>query len=146
MSSNPQGPGKLIHIACCFQRGKGKLYLFLRQMSPTQYVWFERQGDGSEIATNVSGETIEEAMRNAQYIWKNDSFRTIICGFRYTLPERDEHGGNALFYQMAASYATPRGAYFDDELGHNCFVQSASQEALDWLDLLKHEGKLGMSK
>lgn len=137
--------GKLIHLAR-YQSKNGTVYLFLRQVDPRQYAWYERQADGSEKETDVSGETVEEAIRLANRKWRKEGFRTVICGFRYTLPERDEHGCNALFYQMAAGYATPRGVYFDEELGHNCFIQNASDEAVQWLARLKQEGKLEVQK
>jgi len=64
------------------------------------------------------------------------------CGFRYTLPERDEHGYNALFHQMAASYATSNGVYFDEESGNNCFVNFASEEAKNLLKVLQTSKRL----
>lgn len=119
-------PLKLIHIASIQVNGRGKCYLFLREKDPQHFVWF----DGKQ-ETEVSGITVEEALRLARKRWKADEFRTVMCGFRYTLPERDEHGLNALFCQMKESYASPNGVYFDTELGHNCFVNFASQEARD---------------
>lgn len=124
---------KLIHVAR-FQPRDGRIhYLFLRQQGPKNFVWFEKEDglNSSEKETSVSGPTIEEAMRLAHRFWKDVSFRTLVCGFRYTLPERDEHGINALFHQMLASYKSPTGIYFDEELGHNCIVQRASSEALE---------------
>jgi len=88
------------------------------------------EDNAGEQATTVSGETVEEAMRLAARHWQKDSFTTVICGFRYTLPERDEHGINALFHQMVASYSSMNGVYYDEELGNNCFVQNASDEAI----------------
>ena len=112
---------KLIHIAVI----QPHRYLYLRQKDPHTFVWYD-----GEKETTVSGITIAEAIQKARKWWKEDSFRTLNCGFRYTLPERDEHGCNALFYQMAASYSAPNGIYFDEDLGHNCIVNAASQEAL----------------
>lgn len=120
---------KLIHIGQIQEPKQGSLYVFLRQVNPHCYTWFKDDLKGQRVATSLSAPTIEEALRLAQQAWKNKSFRTVICGFRYSLPERDEHGTNALFYQMAASYASASGVYFDDELGHNCIVHQASQEA-----------------
>jgi hypothetical protein len=119
----------LIHIGKFFlQEGMTKP-LFLRKMSPQLFHWFEVESDGFEKETPISASTIEEAIRLARKQWRYDSFSTLHCGFRYMLPERDEHGINALFFQMAASYSSPTGVYFDDVLGNNCFVQNASAEA-----------------
>src|ERR1700733_9653415 len=122
----------LIHIGVRHVPNKGKERLFLRKISPQLFTWFV-ENDEKEVEAGVSGPSVEEAMRLAHQAWKNYAFRTIICGFRYTLPERDEHGTNALFHQMAASYKSPTGIYFDEDLGHNCHVQNASQEALSIL-------------
>lgn len=135
---------KLIHIAR--RQGKNGIthYLFLRQVQPRLLIWHEQvdANKPKELETEVSGETVGEAMRNARKQWKNDAFRTVICGFRYTLPERDEHGCNALFHQMVASYNTPNGVYFDEEVGHNCIVNFASQEARDLWKILQKEKRL----
>lgn len=122
--------GNLVHVGKYLPNHKGPRYLFLRKRSPQHYVWYEINGN-QEIETEVEAPSIEEALQLAHKTWKNNAFSTLGCGFRYTLPERDEHGMNALFHQMAASYSTPNGVYFDEELGHNCFVQFASSEALD---------------
>lgn len=127
---------KLIHAAKIFQQGKHKL-LYLRKVSPDEYRWF---CEGTP--TEVTGITIEEALRLAARHFSQDSYRTIICGFRYTLPERDEHGINALFHQMAASLSTPNGVYFDEELGNNCFVQNSSLEARELFYTIRARGEL----
>lgn len=72
-----------------------------------------------------------DAVEQARGRWKNDFFALLHCGFRYTLPTRDETGTNAHFRQMAQSYSAPNGHYFDEEVGHMCFVDFASQEALE---------------
>lgn len=129
---------KLIHVGCMQPPGGGVRYLFLRQKDPHTLAWYRE--DGPEEP--VSAGTIDEAIRLARRQWKENSFRTIGCGFRYTLPERDEHGINAFFHQMAASYSSPTGVYFDEELGNNCLVNFASQEALGLWKRLKQEGRL----
>jgi len=134
---------KLIHAAVIQKRGKGIIHLFLRKLDAHHYCWFEGSNDGQEeVETTVSGENVEEAIRLAIRHWAEDGFRTIKCGFRYTLPERDEHGINALFYQMTASYASPNGIYFDEDLGNNCFVNFASVEARDLFNILKQQNRL----
>jgi hypothetical protein len=127
-----QNAPKLIHIARILSLEGRQTTLFLRKLDPVRFAWFEKR-EGAEQETEVSAGTIEEALRVAARYWKERSFRTLICGFRYTLPERDEHGINALFHQMSASYSSMNGIYYDEELGSNCYVQNASNEALDLL-------------
>ena len=129
---------KLIHVGEYLANGKGTRLLFLREDGPGSYRWF----DENEETTDVSASTVNEALRLAHQKWKHNGFRTLICGFRYTLPERDEHGMNALFHQMAASHNSFNGVYFDEELGHNCFVQNASIEALNLLKQLEESNRL----
>ena len=73
-----------------------------------------------------------EAIYAAEKKWKADFFALLHCGFRYTLPIRDETGTNAHFHQMAKSYSSSNGRYFDEEVGHMCFVDFASDEALEF--------------
>lgn len=119
---------KLIHIGSLFSKGKKRL-LLLKAISPTQYKWFELDNQ-NETETEIEGTTIRDAIQKARKFWKNDSFQSLNCGFIYTLPERDEHGIDALFQEMHASYSSPNGVFYNDTLGHNCFVQNASLEAL----------------
>lgn len=116
------------HIAFIQRIGHQHQLLFLRERAPLEYVWYEKKGD-EEVETKVWGDTIEEAIRQARRHWKQDALRMPLCGQRFTLPERDEHGSPALFHQMVASYSSPTGIYFDAEVGHNCIVNNASQEA-----------------
>ncbi len=99
-------------------------------------------GTSKKTITEVYGETIEESIRLAAREWKEHFFQTLKCGFRYTLPERDEHGINALFHQMAASLSTSNGIYFDEELGNNCFVQKLLFEARDLFLTYRTKGEL----
>lgn len=121
--------GKLIHLAKIILPKKGAYLLLLRKDDPVRYTWYEEYEPTKERSTEIFAPTAEEAIRQAYSNWKEDNFRTINCGFRYTLPERDEHGNNALFHQMVASYSSMNGIYFDEELGHNCFINFASDEA-----------------
>lgn len=120
---------KLIHIGKIESNQPVPQYLFLRQLGPYHYAWFQPDAQGNEQETPIWGPTTEEAIRLAYRYWKLDNFRTVNCGFRYTLPERDEHGMSALFYQMAASYTSMNGIYFDEEVSSNCIVHNASMEA-----------------
>lgn len=119
----------LIHVAKIYQEDGSRTLVFLRKVSPRLFVWFSEKNEKEELETAITGSTIEEAIRLANREWKNKKFTPLACGFRYTLPERDEHGINALFHQMIASYDSMNGVYFDEELGHHCFVQNASHEA-----------------
>lgn len=145
MTSTSESPvlGKLIHVGRIFTTNGQWLSVFLRKHGEGHFVWHEEQNDNKETPTSVEGQTVEEALRLAPKHWRNHFFRMLNCGFRYTLPERDEHGINALFHQMAASYSSMNGIYYDEELGNNCFVQNASEEALDlWRQLKKVPGKI----
>jgi hypothetical protein len=133
--------GKLVHVARIYTSGKWN-YLYLRKNPHRHFTWHEEKNGLEEAEAPVSGSSVEEAMRLALKHWKNSAFNTLICGFRYTLPERDEHGINALFHQMAASYSVSSGVYYDEELGNNCFVQSASEEALKLFQRLKVQNRL----
>ncbi len=135
-------PLKLIHVACIEKPKQGHRYLFLRKLDPNRFVWFEQQRDESEIETAVHGVSIEESIRLARKEWKRHLYRPLNCGFRYTLPERDEHGINALFHQMVASYSSMNGVYFDEDMGCNCFINFASLEARELWQKLKFQNKL----
>jgi hypothetical protein len=117
-----------IHAATILLPRQGKKLLFLKRCSPDEYLWIFLGPEG-ETAAGVSAATAAEAIRLAATKWKHNSFRTINCGKRFTLPERDEHGAPALFSQMAASYLSPNGVYQDEDYG-TCIVTHASKEAL----------------
>jgi len=122
---------KLIHVANVIFQNQGKRFLLLKQMDPFRYMWFLEESPGIERETGIWGGTAEEAIQEGRKNWQHDQFQTLNCGFRYTLPERDEVGTNALFHQMISSYGSSNGVYFDEELGSNCIVQNASSEARD---------------
>ena len=118
----------LIHVSCLLEDGGGLRYLFLRKLSPREFQWFEEK-DNNESPTSITADNIPEALRLAQRQWKNFGYRPVLCGSRFSLPERDEIGIYALFYQMVASYSSMNGVYFDAEVGYNCIVHNASLEA-----------------
>lgn len=116
-----------IHAACI----ENRRYLFLRKVD-MHYQWFSfNAGMNYETATDLKAAALGRVISSAYQYWKEAHFRLLHCGFRYMLPTRDETGSNALFYQMALSYNSPNGQYFDEELGHLCYVDFASQEALE---------------
>lgn len=133
---------KIIHTARILGEGGRVIYLLLRQTGDQSYRWFEFQGDKPEIETVIESPTVEEAFLLARKHWRTRSFRMVNCGFRYTLPERDEHGLNALFHQMVASYSASNGVYFDTDLGNNCIVNFASDEARNLWKTFKQANKL----
>jgi len=142
MDQKKSDVNKLIHVGFITIKQKGTRRLFLRKIDPIQYHWFEEGDNDNEVPTAICAANIEEAIRLGRNEWKQQSFRMLNCGFRYTLPERDEHGMNALFFQMAASYSASNGIYFDDELGHNCFIQAASIEARNLWKTLQKQNKI----
>lgn len=115
------------HVGSIFPRR----YLFLMKLDSSLFQWFKVNSSFEREEEAIpSGETPAKAIFAAHKQWKNDHFRLLNCGFRYSLPVRDETGCNAFFWEMAKSYASPNGSYFDEELGHFCYVDFASQEAL----------------
>ncbi len=134
MEKRPSLP-KLIHAATIRDAHGKCIYLLLRQEASNHLAWFE-----NHVASPISGITLAEAIAKGRKHWQAQGFSTLGCGFRYTLPERDEHGCNALFHQMIASYSSSNGVYFDEELGHNCFVNYASLEARNLWEQLKRDG------
>ncbi|MFA6915679.1 MAG: hypothetical protein WC222_04725 [Parachlamydiales bacterium] len=144
MSTNPiaEPPKpKLIHIAKIFG-DNGWQFVFLKQLSQHMFQWFYTGENFFESPADVSADSVQEAMRLGFRHWKDRFFKPLGCGFRYNLPERDEHGINALFHQMVASLSSFNGVYFDEELGHLCFVQNASIEARQLWQQLSKSGKL----
>lgn len=137
-----QNEGKIIHAARLATHPGKTDYLLLRQVGDQQFRWDEFKGRDEDKPTEISSQTITDAIRIARVHWKYRSIQMVNCGFRYTLPERDEHGSNALFHQMIASYASSNGIYFDAELGNNCFVNFASEEARRLWKRLKETNKL----
>ena len=118
----------IIHIAQ-LKNVTGTPYLILRCIEPRKFQWFKKENNSFETETPIQETTIENALFSAKKYWKSQGFEFIHCGFCYTLPERDEVGMNALFYQMVASYQTMTGVYFDEKLNSNCIIQNASLQA-----------------
>jgi len=122
--------GRLIHVAKCFPRHEGWKLLFLREQKEAgEFRWFIETSADTEEPTEVAAPLLEEALRLAHVYWRDQQFRCIRCGYRFTLPERDEIGTNALFHQMISSYSSFNGQYVDEDLGYPCIVREISQEA-----------------
>lgn len=132
---------KLMHIAT-ISTERGRTELFLRQVDPKIYRWYRLDRTGNEIETAVASDTIEDSIRQAGVHWKLEHFSPMLCGYRFTLPERDEHGNNALFYQMASALQTMNGIYFDEELGHFCVIKQIPLVAKEYWKQLNLEKKL----
>src|SRR5262245_27428313 len=132
----PSTLNSLIHVATIRIAGGARQRLFLRKNENGRYAWFQIGAEAQETESIVAADSAEEAIRLAWRHWRHDALALLRCGHRFTLPERDEIGGNALFHQMVASYSTINGVYLDEELGHQCIVHDASAEALAlWREL-----------
>lgn len=141
MQNEKKKTNKLIHVGRIQPHGSDVVYLFLRQFED-RYIWMEDNSKGEEKEISIPSFSIADALFMANKTWKPVFFRTVNCGFRYTLPERDEHGLNALFHEMAASYSSMNGQYFDEDLGHMCIVHNASEESRTLLERLKAQNRL----
>lgn len=103
---------KLIHLA---ESDLGRLYL--QETSEGRYQWFL-----GGAPTGVEASSTEEAFRLATRRYAQNHFEPLQAGYKFTLPERDEHGAPALFIDMVRSLETPSGQYFDPASGHNYIV------------------------
>jgi hypothetical protein len=133
--------GKLIHVALIMDNGSWRP-LFLRKIDDQHFAWFAENSDGTEEKTLIDGINTEVAIQKAYPFWKHQYIKMLNCGFKYQLPERDEHGINALFWEMVAGYTSPNGIYFDQVAGSNFFVNFASQHALKMWKSLEKQGRL----
>lgn len=120
---------KIIHIAK-IQSGRPRSHFLFLHNNDNELRWYQED----RTATSVASQTIEEAIRLANKKWEQKNFTLLNCGFRYTGPERDEHGTNAYFYEMGLSQTSPGGIYLVNGVPN--YVQGASQEALEiWKEL-----------
>lgn len=141
MKKSLEGP--LIHVGKRQDREGNSEYLLLRQVDERQYAWFvDLKGD--ERPCKLQASSIGEALRLAYSLWKEEAFHPIHCGFRYYMEPRDEHGNNALFCEMIASYSSNSASrdYFDKRCGQRCYVDFASEEALSLWQQLRDEERL----
>lgn len=128
---------ELIHIAEIMPAQ----FLYLRKVNDKHYVWFLEDQE-KECETEIAAPNIEEAIRLAKKNWQNSAFKLIPSGFRFSLPERDEHGTNALFYQAIRSLNSMTGIYFDEEVGHNCIVHQIPLRIRELYAKLKQQQRL----
>lgn len=136
---------KIIHVGKVhLPKRRGSNYAILREISPKDFRWFI-EDKGQEKETGIKGESIPQAIHNAKKRWKDSAFNPMHCGIRFELPERDQHGTKALFYQMIQSQRHNNGVYFDIKLNQQCIVQNISNEALLLMSRWEKEGKLGES-
>ena len=133
--------GPLIHVGFVRRKGPKKTFLYLRQIDK-QFSWFEENERGQEQATHVSASSISQALRAAQRQWRDETFTPLHCGFRFTLPERDEIGRPAYFCEMVNSFKSMTGVYRDAKIDGNCIVQKPSSDALDLWHALEAKGRL----
>ncbi len=110
--------------------GRDRQGFLLLKKTEDSFCWLRKNG-ADWVKIGLTALSVKEALQLAQQELQLEGFRLLHCGFRYTLPERDEVGANALFHHMSSSYESMTGVYFDPELGHPCRVDFASQEALD---------------
>lgn len=116
----------IIHIGY-LQQGRQRQYLFLRKTENGLYRWEAAEAESLPL---IIADSAEEAIRLAVRQWRSPPWESLACGFRFTLPERDEVGTPALFHQMVRAYRSGGGVYLDDELGCSCIVHDAPSDTL----------------
>jgi len=132
----------LIHIGKKVGSEGRSHYLFLRKVDSKGFVWFEVNRAFEEKETDCVAAEIPLAFTEARKKWHTDYFKLLHCGFRYSLPVRDEVGCNALFWEMVSSYSAPNGQFLDSASGQFYYVDNASDEALTlWRNLRNQKKK-----
>lgn len=132
----------LIHVATIRPQGPREVYLFLRQLPNKRFCWFEERTKGREVATPLQASSLHEALHRGKQHWKKAHFQLVQCGFRFSLPERDEIGRPAFFSEMVLSYSSPTGSYSDPESGQPYEVTQAAQKSLHLMKLLLKEKRI----
>ncbi len=135
--------GKLIHVASYYGPGGRQFLLLLREVNGL-YRWFVESQQENEEPTDLEAGRVHEAIRLAARHYRHDDFVSLHCGYRYDSEDRDEHGINALFHEMVASYsnASIDGAYQNSDLSHQFFVKFAPDQALTLWKRLESEKRL----
>lgn len=111
-----------IHAATIKEEGKEKM-LFLKK-AQGGFQWTDRE---------VEFDSLPKAL---DYAWK-EKFSLLPCGYKFTLPERDEHGTPALFEEMAKSLNSMSGVFFDEREGLNCIVHQIPTTTRRFFEQLK---------
>lgn len=111
-------------IICVAAADEGQLVL--SKTPEGRYAWkfLDRPSD-----VILKANTVQEAIRLGEKWGRDSGFKMQACGYLFTLPEREEHGNNALFSQMVKSLESPNGVYFDEGLGHLCVVHQIPIQA-----------------
>jgi len=111
-------------IAFVKDRDLGAATLFLYK-EENAFRWFK-----ANTSLPLAAKTISQAVYQARRSFRLSAFRLLDCGKLFTLPERDEHGAFANFFEFSQAMAAPNYTYFDKERGHLCQVKEFSQEAV----------------
>ncbi len=67
-------PPKLIHVGLISLKDASPGYLFLKQLDPYHFAWFEPSGDNDQ-EPKVAAETVGTAIHQARQHWKLQYFR-----------------------------------------------------------------------
>lgn len=110
---------KIIHKA----RVNNK-WIDLVEIEPAKFGWYD--GDRS---LDLNATSIPLAFAKARKTFSN--FLPIAAGYKYTLPERDEHGKEALYCEAVKSLESSNGVFFDEKAGHNVVVHLIPQKTID---------------
>lgn len=99
-------------------------WIDLIEFEPGRYGWFV-----GDRFLDIEASTISQAIQMARRDFID--FKPISAGYKYTLPERDEHGKEAYYCDAVKSLASPNGIYFDEKAGHNAIVHLIPQKTID---------------
>lgn len=102
-----------VHLA----KGSSGDYV-LREETPGNFQWFLH---GKAVGVNCS--SLKDSLKSGFKSFKNDQFRPLHCGTKFSLPERDEHGEPAIFSELVRSLASSNGQYYDPLYGQNFIVK-----------------------
>lgn len=105
----------IIHLAQVFNGRPRVLYLVKEEGC---FRWYD-----GESPTELSAESLPEALRLAGKQYALQNFRMVHCGTKFTLPERDEHGAPATYQEMMKSLQSSNGVFQDEASGHACIVR-----------------------
>ena len=116
---------KIIHKALVNNK-----WIDLVEIEPGKYGWYE-----GEHSLDLNAASIPLAFVIARKAYPD--FNPIAAGYKYTLPERDEHGKEALYCEAVKSLESSNGVFFDEKAGHNVVVHLIPQKTIDLIRGLK---------